>query len=74
MNPEYKKQVLGVQGNFWSHINRIEPEMDRQIFPRLIALSEVGWSTESNKDWNDFVLRLNQHFEILYRLDIYYYE
>ncbi len=73
MNQNHKEQILGVQGNFWSHINRIEPEMDKQVFPRLIALSEVGWSRESNKNWDDFLLRLDQHFQILDRLDIYYY-
>ena len=74
LNKEYEKKILGIQANFWSHLNRIEPEMDRQIFPRLLALAEVGWSKESNKKWEDFTLRLNNHLEILDILDIYYHE
>ena len=74
LNKEYEKKILGVQANFWSHLNRIEPEMDRQIFPRLLALAEVGWSKESNKKWEDFTPRLNNHLEILDILDIYYHE
>jgi hexosaminidase len=72
-NIDYPDQVLGVQANFWSHLNRIEPEMDRQIFPRIIALSEVGWTNETNMNWSDFSLRLNHHLKILDLLDIYYY-
>jgi len=46
--------------------------MDRQIFPRILALAEVGWLDESHKDWESFTLRLNQHLSILDILDIYY--
>ena len=71
---EYKEKILGVQANYWSHLNRIEPEMDRQIFPRMLALAEVGWLEESAKDWESFTLRLNHHLRILDILDIKYYE
>ena len=74
LKQEYKEKVLGVQANYWSHLNRIEPEMDRQIFPRMLALAEVGWLGESAKDWESFVLRLNQHLRILDLLDIKYYK
>ena len=70
----YKEKILGVQANYWSHLNRIEPEMDRQIFPRMLALAEVGWLEESSKDWESFTLRLNHHLRILDILDIKYYE
>lgn len=73
-NNKYEEQILGVQANFWSHLNRIEPEMDRQIFPRILALAEVGWSKIPNKNWNDFTLRLDHQLKILDILDIYYYE
>jgi hexosaminidase len=72
-NKKYEEQILGVQANFWSHLNRIEPEMDRQIFPRMLALAEVGWSIKSNKNWDDFTLRLNHHLKILDIKDIYHY-
>ncbi|MGD9327841.1 MAG: beta-N-acetylhexosaminidase [Cyclobacteriaceae bacterium] len=68
------EQILGVQANFWSHLNRIEPEMDRQIFPRLLALAEVGWLKESDKNWGDFSLRLKHHKKVLEILDIYYFK
>jgi len=66
----YEKKILGVQANFWSHLNRIESEMDIQIFPRILALAEVGWLKESNKNWVDFTLRLNHHLKTLDIMDI----
>jgi hexosaminidase len=77
--PEYisgrkTNQILGIQANFWSHLNRIEPEMDRQIFPRLLALAEVGWLKESDKNWEDFSLRLKHHKKVLGIRDIYYFK
>lgn len=50
--------VLGAQANIWTHIARTEPEVDRQVFPRLLALAEVTWSPASRKDWPDFRRRL----------------
>jgi hexosaminidase len=69
VNPEH---ILGVQANFWSHIARTEPKMDRQIFPRLLALSEVGWTEGQNRNWDNFSLRLMHHYKSLDLLDIYH--
>ncbi len=63
--------ILGVQANFWSHIDRTEPNMDHQIFPRILALAEVGWTERQNRDWKDFSVRLNHHYKSIDLLDIY---
>ena len=65
-------QIMGVQANFWSHIDRTEPAMDRQIFPRLLALAEVGWTEKSNRNWDSFQKRLNPHFNALNLMNVYY--
>lgn len=44
----------GVQANFWSHIDKSENRIDRQLFPRVISLGEIGWTAESNLDWTRF--------------------
>lgn len=63
--------ILGVQANFWSHIDRTEPNMDRQIFPRILALAEVGWTERQRRDWRNFSMRLNNHYKSIELLDIY---
>lgn len=72
LDEEYRHSILGVQANFWSHIDRTVPKMDRQLFPRLLALSEVGW-TKSNKDWARFKNGIDNHLTMLDLLGIYYF-
>jgi len=72
LSAEQSKKVLGIQANFWSHIDRTETGVDRQLYPRLLSISEVGWIPESNKDTARFkekvqnhLLRL-EHFQVSY--------
>jgi hexosaminidase len=57
--PEQIKQILGVQGNGWGVENTSTWEkMQWHLFPRAIALAEVGWTLRENKSWEDFSARL----------------
>ena len=47
--------------------------LDYQVFPRLIALAEVGWSPQKSRTWDEFKKRLNQHGKRLDRLGVKYY-
>lgn len=31
---------------------------DRQLFPRLTAVAELGWTAANNINWNDFIIRV----------------
>ncbi len=64
--------ILGVQANFWTERNR-EPELaDRQIFPRLAATAERGWSSREVRDYDDFARRLRAQRPALQRMEIHY--
>jgi hexosaminidase len=65
--------VLGVQANFWSHLDRESSLVDKQIFPRLLSLAERGWSPPSATDWSTFEPRLLEHLAWLRRLQITYW-
>lgn len=72
INPQAAHHVLGVQANFWSHIDR-EPELvDRQLFPRLMALAERGWSPDNRGDWDGYVRRANAQIPWLKKSGIHY--
>ncbi|MBK9388692.1 MAG: beta-N-acetylhexosaminidase [Bacteroidetes bacterium] len=49
-----EKNYLGVQANFWSHIDRSEHNIDKQLFPRVLGLAETAWSKPENKNWDRF--------------------
>ena len=73
LDPEYHDNILGLQANFWSHIDRTVPGMNRQIFPRLLAMSEVAWTNDKGRDWKEFTGRLKHHLEILEIKGVDYY-
>ena len=73
LTAEAAARVLGLQANFWSHIDR-EPELvDAQLFPRLLALAERGWSPASDRDWPDYRSRAQPHLLRLRQLGIHYH-
>jgi len=45
---------IGVQANFWSHIDRSEDNIDKQLFPRILGLAETAWSLPENRSWEIF--------------------
>ena len=72
LTAEQAKHVLGVQGNMWTE--HAPPELvDRQVFPRLCALAEVGWSPKEARDWEDFSRRMKRHYQRLDELGVRYY-
>lgn len=73
-NPEApNKNILGVQANFWSHLDRTAPRIDRQLFPRLLALAEIAWTDNDKKDWPDFNERLQSKLKSLDIMGIWYF-
>ena len=49
----------GVQGTFWTEHVSDADYMEWLALPRLIAIAERGWTTEANKDFEDFRKRMS---------------
>ena len=64
--------VLGAQGNIWTEYIPTENHLEYMAFPRMLALSEVVWSKPENKNYKDFVSRLENFHQRLDALDINY--
>ncbi len=70
--PDRHRHVLGLEGNVWTE--RIPPErFDLMVFPRLVALAEIGWSPKEGRSFRDFLNRLDAHERRLDRLGVNYY-
>ena len=41
LSAQEAKRVLGGEGNMWAELTPLPKDTDRQVFPRLTALSEV---------------------------------
>lgn len=73
LTADQAKRILGVQGNLWSEYI-ISPEYaEYMVWPRAIALAEVGWTTKGRKDVNDFKKRLDLHKKRLDYLNVNYF-
>ena len=70
---ENEERVLGIQGNLWSEMIPSFKRLQYQAFPRMIAVAETGWTKKENKDSNDFLSRLNAHYERLETMNVFYY-
>ena len=72
LTKEESKYVLGAQGNIWTEYMPTEQKVEYMAFPRMIAMSEVGWTAPERKDYNHFIARLENFHERLEVLDINY--
>jgi hexosaminidase len=57
------RNVIGVEGDMWGETVPDISDADYMVFPRLLALAEVGWSpsaqrTASSAAYHDFLRRL----------------
>ena len=53
--PQDKRHhILGVQANLWTEFIKTTEHLEYMLLPRLLAISEVQWSTPENKNWNRF--------------------
>ncbi|GAB3569074.1 family 20 glycosylhydrolase [Spirosoma luteolum] len=55
------RYLLGVQGNVWSEYLPTTGQAEHQIFPRALAVAEIGWSPRSQRHYPDFLRRLRLH-------------
>lgn len=66
LNETEAKHILGAQANLWTEFIATPDHLLRMVLPRMLALSEVQWSAENTKNWEDFNRRLQSYF---YRFD-----
>ena len=46
MTPAQRSHLLGVQGNLWTEYIPTPEHVEYMLYPRLLALAEIGWTGE----------------------------
>ncbi len=59
------KLIIGGQANLWTEQVTNVRHLEYMTWPRAFAISEDLWSPKSKKSWNDFVGRVEKHFDRL---------
>jgi len=52
--PENAHHLLGVQANMWTEYVHTAAHQEIMIYPRIFAISEIGWSQSGDKDYARF--------------------
>jgi hexosaminidase len=64
--------ILGLEFLLWSEWVPKRARLDYQVYPRLTAMAETGWTPKDKKDYPDFRRRLEKFLERLGRLGVRY--
>ncbi|PKF73260.1 family 20 glycosylhydrolase [Chryseobacterium sp. PMSZPI] len=72
LNAEQAKYIMGVQANLWTEYILDFKQVQYMIFPRLMALSEVGWGTSDPKNYKEFENRVIGQFNVLDKMNVNY--
>ncbi len=67
LTPEESKYIMGVEACVWTEYMENPQRVEYMAYPRALAVAESGWSGTENKNWENFVERLENHFG---RLDV----
>ncbi|MDD2426304.1 MAG: family 20 glycosylhydrolase [Bacteroidales bacterium] len=72
LSPKEAALIKGVQGGLWSEL-LIHPQRfaEYQIYPRIAAIAEAGWSEPGMRNWEEFNNRLGRvHYDRLFQMGI----
>lgn len=58
LEPQYHGNIIGFGCQGWSEWLPEITDLHRQLFPRLAAYAEVGWTNLDNKNYDEFLIRL----------------
>jgi len=68
-----KDKILGIEAPLWSETISTMEELEYLAFPRLVGVSELAWSTQQNRNWDDYRIRLANQIPYFNEMDIKYY-
>ncbi len=54
LGEEQAKLIYGVQGNLWVEYIPTEELVEYMIYPRILALAEIGWRNPAERDYSEF--------------------
>jgi len=72
LEEKFHKSVLGVEACLWSEFVKDIDTLEYQVFPRLIAVAETGWSLKQNKNFDSFKFRIQNSLKIWDKLNVKY--
>lgn len=65
LTPEESQLIYGVQANLWAEYIPGDEQYEYMMYPRALALAEIGWTFPERKSYQDFHAKALQEIEWL---------
>lgn len=72
LKEEQKKYIVGVQANLWTEYITSVDQIEYMLLPRMAALSEVQWMQPAQKNYENFLQRLDNLAKLYQREGLNY--
>lgn len=66
-----RQHILGVQANTWTEYIKDDKHLEYMMFPRALAVAEIGWTPQEARHWEEFKPRMNANIPILQQMGIH---
>lgn len=58
LSAEEGKHILGAQCNLWTEYVKTPEHLEYMLFPRALAVAEIGWTPQASRSFADFARRI----------------
>ena len=65
LSKNFHQQILGLEACLWAEYVKDSKRLEWQVFPRLIAVAETGWTSKEYKNFRSFLTRLDLYLKRL---------
>ncbi|MDE5416714.1 beta-N-acetylhexosaminidase [Labilibaculum sp. DW002] len=69
-----KEDIVGIEAPLWTETIETMDDIEFMVFPRLPGYAELGWSSDVNKSWDEYKVRLAKQKTRFEFMDINYYK
>jgi hexosaminidase len=68
-----REAILGVEAPLWSETISTMDDIEYLLFPRMPGVAEIGWTKSSDRNWDEYKVRLANHASKWQAMGIDYY-
>ncbi len=68
-----KADIIGIEAPLWTETVETPEDIEYLVFPRLLGISEIGWTPTAKRNWEEYKVRLANHDHRLKAMDIGFY-
>lgn len=65
-DPSIFNSAVGIEAPLWTELILTDERANERLWPRLLAVAELAWSSPANKDFDGFVARARELERFLY--------